>query len=87
MLNTTDMDVIVYQGQVDLICLTKGANDWVLKLDPYWTGLDEFMVADRCVRSAVCAVNDVFMLSGTTLICILCCHINTVTRFFVLTRF
>ena len=56
MLNTTDMDVIVYQGQVDLICLTKGANDWVLKLDPYWTGLDEFMVADRCVRATVSSV-------------------------------
>ena len=47
MLNTTDMDVIVYQGQLDLICLTKGANDWVLKLQDYWDGLDDFLVADR----------------------------------------
>ncbi|ELT93094.1 hypothetical protein CAPTEDRAFT_53367, partial [Capitella teleta] len=44
-LDNTDMDVIVYQGQLDLICDTKGAMDFVQKMQ--WDGLDDYNIAER----------------------------------------
>jgi len=45
--NYPDVHSIVYQGQLDLICDTKGAMDYVQMLDGLWDGLDEFNVAPR----------------------------------------
>ncbi|KAF7805656.1 serine carboxypeptidase-like 51 [Senna tora] len=39
------VNVTVYNGQVDLICATKGAEAWVKKLK--WKGLQSFMRKDR----------------------------------------
>ncbi|KAK4833884.1 hypothetical protein QYF36_012840 [Acer negundo] len=39
------VNVTVYNGQVDLICCTKGVEAWVQKLK--WDGLEEFLSLDR----------------------------------------
>jgi len=44
-LKETSLQVIVYQGQLDLICDTKGAMDWVQKLT--WSGLGNYNNAIR----------------------------------------
>jgi serine carboxypeptidase 1 len=44
-LQETDLKVIVYQGQLDLICLTKGAMDWVQQLT--WENMDNYYRAER----------------------------------------
>ncbi|CAD5119652.1 DgyrCDS8246 [Dimorphilus gyrociliatus] len=44
-LNKTDMDVIVYQGQLDLICDTTGSMLWVQKLK--WENMPNYFSADR----------------------------------------
>ncbi|KAK2170941.1 hypothetical protein NP493_1124g00036 [Ridgeia piscesae] len=45
LLKTTHLDIVVYQGQLDLICDTKGAMDWVQRLT--WDGLDYYNNAPR----------------------------------------
>ncbi|XP_040862951.1 serine carboxypeptidase-like 51 isoform X1 [Glycine max] len=42
---TKGVNVTVYNGQVDLICSTKGAEAWVHKLK--WEGLKNFLAKDR----------------------------------------
>jgi len=44
-LKDTDLRVIVYQGQLDLICLTKGAMDWVSQLT--WDRMPNYYGATR----------------------------------------
>jgi len=44
-LKETDLRVIVYQGQLDLICLTKGAMDWVQQLT--WENMPNYYGAVR----------------------------------------
>jgi len=43
LLNNTDLHVITYQGQLDLICDTKGSLDWVQRLQ--WPGLPHYNAA------------------------------------------
>nr|ACU23827.1 unknown [Glycine max] len=42
---TKGVNVTVYNGQVDLICSTKGTEAWVHKLK--WEGLKIFLAKDR----------------------------------------
>ncbi|KAK7272194.1 hypothetical protein RJT34_28641 [Clitoria ternatea] len=42
---TLGVNVTVYNGQVDLICATRGTEKWLKKLK--WAGLSNFMVKDR----------------------------------------
>jgi len=44
-LRETALQVIVYSGQLDLICDTKGTMDWVQKLT--WSGLGNYNGANR----------------------------------------
>lgn len=44
-LNETSVHVIVYSGQLDLICATPGTMAWVNNLN--WHGREEFAVANR----------------------------------------
>ena len=39
------LKVVVYQGQLDMICDTPGAEIWISKLD--WEGIKDFQVASR----------------------------------------
>ncbi|XP_068708959.1 retinoid-inducible serine carboxypeptidase-like [Montipora capricornis] len=39
------MKVVIYQGQLDIICGTLGAEVWIAKLD--WDGLADFLKTDR----------------------------------------
>ncbi|PIA43535.1 hypothetical protein AQUCO_01900136v1, partial [Aquilegia coerulea] len=39
------INVTIYNGQLDLICSTAGAEAWVEKLK--WEGLDKFLISDR----------------------------------------
>lgn len=39
------LKVVIYQGQLDMICDTLGAEKWIAKLD--WDGLQEFQNTDR----------------------------------------
>lgn len=45
--NYPNITGVVYQGALDLICDTKGANDYVQMLGDYWNGLDDFNEAER----------------------------------------
>jgi len=40
-----NLKVVVFQGQLDMICDTPGAERWIAKLQ--WPSLDEFQAADR----------------------------------------
>jgi serine carboxypeptidase 1 len=44
-LNETSIQVIVYSGQLDLICATPGTMEWVNKLN--WHGKEQFAAAKR----------------------------------------
>ena len=39
------LNVVIYQGQLDMICGTQGAERWIAKLD--WDGLPEFQSTNR----------------------------------------
>jgi serine carboxypeptidase 1 len=45
--NYPNVKGVVYQGALDLICDTKGANDYVQMLGEHWGGLDDFNQAER----------------------------------------
>lgn len=45
LLNTTTLQVIVYNGQLDLICATPGTVEWVNRLK--WTGSKGYLEAPR----------------------------------------
>ena len=45
LLNSTDIDVIIYQGQLDIICNTAGTIAWMQKLK--WPGLENYNAAER----------------------------------------
>ncbi|KVI07986.1 Peptidase S10, serine carboxypeptidase [Cynara cardunculus var. scolymus] len=40
-----DVNVTVYNGQIDLICATKGTEAWINKLK--WDGLSAYLNLDR----------------------------------------
>lgn len=44
-LNRTNLEVIVYQGQLDIICDSKAAMDWVSRLK--WKNLPKYMAAKK----------------------------------------
>ena len=44
-LKTSDIDVIVYSGQLDVICSTSGTLRWIQRLK--WPGLEEYNKAER----------------------------------------
>ena len=44
-LKTSDVDVIVYSGQLDVICNTVGTLSWIQRLT--WPGLEEYNQAER----------------------------------------
>lgn len=45
LLNETNVQVVVYSGQLDLICLTPATINWVKKLK--WNGSEEFLKTKR----------------------------------------
>ena len=45
LLNSTDIDVIIYQSQLDIICNTAGTIAWMQKLK--WPGLEHYNAAER----------------------------------------
>ena len=45
LLKNSDLDIVVYQGQYDLICNTAGALAWMQKLT--WSGLENYNKAER----------------------------------------
>ena len=44
-LKTSDIDVIIYSGQLDVICSTAGTLKWMQRLT--WAGLEEYNKAER----------------------------------------
>ena len=45
LLKNSDLDIIVYSGQMDVICSTAGALAWIQRLT--WPGLEKYNTADR----------------------------------------
>ena len=45
LLKNTDLDIVVYSGQMDVICSTAGALAWIQRLS--WPGLQKYNEADR----------------------------------------
>ncbi len=61
-LKTSDIDVIVYSGQLDIICSTSGALRWMNRLT--WEGKQEFDKAERkMLRSPDTYVPEMFVKS------------------------
>ena len=62
LLNNTDLDIVVYQGQLDFICNTAGALAWIQRLT--WPGLKKYNAAERrTLANPVTHVPEMFVKS------------------------